>query len=91
MIKFEFNWNRKLAARGEASGEIMRQFHARAHFHRVEFADNRRKQMLADYRAQWVDVRGTGIRAVYESARYRRLCDAAGTYRVAGYLFPQEI
>lgn len=69
----------------------MRQFHARAHFHRVEIADNRRAQMLADYRARWVDSRGTGILAVYESARYRRLCGAAATYRVAGYLNPQEI
>lgn len=69
----------------------MRQFHARAHFHRVAIIDQRRQQMLADYRKQWVDVRGTGIREVYESARYRRLCEAAGTYRVAGYLFPQEL
>lgn len=71
--------------------ERMRQFHARAHFHRVELADNRRAQMLADYRERYVDIRGTGIRAIYESARYRRLCDAAATYRIAGYLFPQEL
>jgi hypothetical protein len=69
----------------------MRQFHARAHFHRVEIADNRRVQMLADYRARWVDSRGTGIRAIYESARYQRLCRAGAMYRVAGYLNPQEI
>jgi hypothetical protein len=69
----------------------MRQFHARAHFRRVAVIDQRRSQMLADYSAQWIDSRGTGIRAIYESARYQRLCRAGAMYRVAGYLFPQEI
>lgn len=70
----------------------MKQFHARAHFHRVEIIDQKRAQMVTNYRAQYVDTRGTGIRQqVYDSARYRRLCGAAATYRVAGYLFPQEI
>lgn len=68
----------------------MRQFHARAHFHRVALIDQRRQQMLADYRARWIYSRDE-IREVYESARYRRLCEAAATYRMAGYLNAQEL
>lgn len=69
----------------------MKQFHARAHFSRVDIIDAKRRQMLADYQARFVDVRGTGIRAIYESERYKRLCRAGAMYRVAGYLNPQEI
>ena len=64
----------------------MTQNHARTHFSRVSIADTRRQQMLAAYRARYVDARGTGINAIYESARYRRLCRAGAMYRIAGYM-----
>lgn len=68
----------------------MRQFHARANFHRVVVIDQRRAKMLADYRERWIYSRDE-IREVYESARYRRLCRAGAMYRVAGYLNSQEL
>lgn len=67
----------------------MRQFHARAHFHRVELADNRRKQIRTDYRKRWIF--GDEMREVDETPRFRRLCRISAMYRMAGYLYPQEL
>lgn len=68
----------------------MRQFHARAHFSRVDVIDARRRQMIADYQARYclgLDVN----RDVCSLPRYARLCRAAAMYRIAGFLNSQEL
>ena len=65
----------------------MTQYHARRHFGRIELVDSIRQRIINNYCAQWTGP----VDPVIKTPRYERLCRIVATYRMAGYLNPQEL